>query len=337
MLFQRSSGILLHPTSFPSQHGIGDLGKSAYEFIDFLQQSGYKFWQILPLGPTGEEHSPYIMNYSTFAGNPLMISLEELAQERLLEAEEIIPLEERDSNKVDFEAVIPHKTLYLKKAYTRFQEQLDQHPSPGFEKFCQKHASWLNDYALFMALLEAHGGQSWNNWEPALAHRDPDALKVKTEELKEAIAYQKFLQFIFFKQWEKLRQYANKKGIKIIGDISIYVCYNSVEVWSNPNLFQLDSETLEPIYIAGVPPDFFSETGQLWGNPIYNWEELKNTKFAWWIERFKATLEYADYVRIDHFRAFEAYWRVPGYEKMRLRVNGLKHQVMNFLIPSNNS
>lgn len=324
MLFQRSSGILLHPTSFPSQHGIGDMGKSAYEFIDFLQQSGYKLWQILPLGPTGEEHSPYIMNYSTFAGNPLMISLEELAQERLLEAQEIIPLEDKDSNQVNFEAVIPHKTLYLKKAYTRFQEQLDQHLSPGFEKFCQKHASWLNDYALFMALLEAHGGQGWNNWQPALAHRDPDALKVKTEELKEPIAYQKFLQFIFFKQWEKLRQYANQKDIKIIGDISIYVCYNSVEVWSNPNLFQLDSETLEPIYIAGVPPDFFSETGQLWGNPIYNWQELQNTKFAWWIERFKATLEYADYVRIDHFRAFEAYWRVPGHEKNAIKGEWIK-------------
>ncbi|OIP72326.1 MAG: 4-alpha-glucanotransferase [Oscillatoriales cyanobacterium CG2_30_40_61] len=324
MLFQRSSGILLHPTSFPSQHGIGDLGKSAYEFIDFLQKSGYKLWQILPLGPTGEEHSPYIMNYSTFAGNPLMISLEELAQEGLLELAEIIPLETQDSSKVNFEAVVPHKTLYLKKAYASFQQQLEETPNPTFVAFCQKHASWLDDYALFMALLEAHEGQSWNYWEPGLAHRDPEALKAKAEVLKASITYQKFLQFTFFKQWEKLRQYANQKGIKIIGDISIYVCYNSVEVWSNPNLFQLNSETLEPIYIAGVPPDFFSETGQLWGNPIYNWEELQNTKFAWWIERFKATLEYADYVRIDHFRAFEAYWRVPGSEKNAINGEWIK-------------
>ncbi|MGL6140332.1 MAG: 4-alpha-glucanotransferase, partial [Planktothrix sp.] len=220
MLFERSSGILLHPTSFPSQHGIGDLGKSAYEFIDFLQRSGYKLWQILPLGPTGEEHSPYIMNYSTFAGNPLMISLEELAQEGLLELPEIIPLETQDSSKVNFEAVVPHKTLYLQKAYTRFQQQLEETPNSAFVAFCQKHASWLDDYALFMALLEAHEGQSWNYWEPGLAHRDPEALKAKSEVLKESITYQKFLQFIFFKQWEKLRQYANEKGIKIIGDIS---------------------------------------------------------------------------------------------------------------------
>ncbi len=324
MLFQRSSGILLHPTSFPSQHGIGDLGKSAYKFIDFLKRSGYKLWQILPLGPTTDEHSPYIMNYSTFAGNPLMINLEQLAQEGLLEAQEIIPLEEEDRNQVNFHQVIPHKTVYLQKAYNSFKKQLDHQPHPEFEIFCQKNASWLNDYALFMAFLDANESKAWNYWEPALAHRDPNALKAKTEELQPSILYHKFLQFIFFKQWEKLRHYANQKGIKIIGDISIYVCHNSVEVWANPDLFQLHPETLEPLYIAGVPPDCFSETGQLWGNPIYNWEEMQKTKFAWWIERFKTTLQYADYVRIDHFRAFEAYWSVPGGDKNAMNGEWIK-------------
>jgi 4-alpha-glucanotransferase len=324
MLFQRSSGILLHPTSFPSQHGIGDLGKSAYEFIDFLNRSGYKLWQILPLGPTGEEHSPYIMNYSTFAGNPLMINLEELAEEGLLEAEEILPLEGGNSDQVDFDQVISHKTFYLQKAYNSFKKQLEKQPNPAWETFCQKQAFWLNDYALFMSLLDANGNQAWNYWEPALARRDPDALKAKTEELKESILYHKFLQFIFFKQWEELRRYGNQKGVKIIGDISIYVCYNSVEVWANPHLFQLNPDTLKPLYIAGVPPDFFSETGQLWGNPIYNWEEMQKTKFAWWIQRFKTTLEYADYVRIDHFRAFEAYWSVSGDEKNAMKGEWIK-------------
>lgn len=324
MLFQRSSGILLHPTSFPSQHGIGDLGKSAYEFIDFLKRSGYKFWQILPLGPTAEEHSPYIMNYSTFAGNPLMINLEGLAQEGLLEPQEIIPLETEDPSQVNFNKVIPHKALYLQKAYTRFKKHLEHQSHPEFKTFCQKHSSWLNDYALFMALLEANESKAWNDWEPALVHRDPDTLKAKTEELQEPILYQKFMQFLFFKQWEDLRHYANKQGIKIIGDISIYVCHNSVDVWANSDLFQLNSETLESTYIAGVPPDFFSATGQLWGNPIYNWETMQQTKFAWWIQRFKTTLEYVDYVRIDHFRAFEAYWRVAAGEQNAIKGEWIK-------------
>lgn len=315
MLFQRSSGILLHPTSFPSQHGVGDLGKAAYEFIDFLARSGQKLWQILPLGPTTDEHSPYIMNYSTFAGNPLMINLEGLVEEGLLEQGELQPLEIDNLNRVNFDKVIPHKTAYLKKAYNQFKKNLADHPHSKFEEFCKKQQVWLDDYALFMVLLEENNAKAWNYWEPALAHRDSDALKAKREELKEPILYQKFLQFIFFEQWEKLRQYANNKGIKIIGDISIYVCHNSVDVWANPKIFQLNPETLEPTYVAGVPPDFFSETGQLWGNPIYNWDELEKTNFEWWIERFKTTLEYADYVRIDHFRAFEAYWRIPGGEK----------------------
>lgn len=324
MLFQRSSGILLHPTSFPSQHGIGDLGKAAYEFIDFLERSGQKLWQILPLGPTTDEHSPYIMNYSTFAGNPLMINLEGLVEEGLLEAGEIKPLDVDNLKRVNFDQVIPHKTAYLKKAYERFKKNSSSHLHAKFEGFCKKQQVWLDDYGLFMALLEANHAKAWNYWEPALAHRDPDALKAKREELQEPILYQKFLQFLFFEQWEQLRKYANDKGIKIIGDISIYVCHNSVDVWANPKIFQLNPETLEPTYVAGVPPDFFSETGQLWGNPIYNWDELKKTNFEWWIERFKTTLEYADYVRIDHFRAFEAYWQIPAGEENAMKGEWIK-------------
>ncbi|MGL5080888.1 MAG: 4-alpha-glucanotransferase [Microcoleaceae cyanobacterium] len=314
MTFKRASGILLHPTSFPSQFGIGDLGKAAYEFIDFLEQSGQTLWQILPLGPTGYEHSPYIMNFSTFAGNPLLISLEQLVDEGLLDAGILTPLPQTEdimANRVNFDRVIPHKTQFLEQAFQQFQVSL---PNPEFDTFC-RDTRWLKDYALFMALLEANDGQSWNYWEPAVARREPDALRAKTEELKDRVLYHKFTQFKFFQQWSTLRKYANNRGIQIIGDISIYVCHNSSDVWAQPNIFQLDPETLESAYIAGVPPDYFSATGQLWGNPVYNWDKLQQTNYAWWIERFRATLAYADLVRIDHFRGFEAYWRVPAGEK----------------------
>ncbi|MEX6779695.1 4-alpha-glucanotransferase [Limnospira fusiformis] len=319
MHLERASGILLHPTSFPSRFGIGDLGRAAYEFIDFLERSGQKVWQILPLGPTGYEHSPYIMNFSTFAGNPLLISLDRLAEEGLLNSRELLPLpDNHNPQRVDFPRVIAHKGQYLKQAFDCFWESLQSQPNHPFEEFCQQKASWLNDYALFMALLEQNDGKDWNQWEPAIARREPQALQAKTEELHTRIIYHKFLQFKFFEQWSQLRRYTNNKGIKIIGDISIYVCYNSADVWFAPNNFQLHPETLNPAYIAGVPPDYFSATGQLWGNPVYDWDELKRTNFAWWIERFRATLEYVDWVRVDHFRGFEAYWRVPFGETSAL-------------------
>lgn len=313
MPFERASGILLHPTSLPSRFGIGDLGRSAYEFVDFLADSGQKLWQILPLGPTGYEHSPYIMNFSTFAGNPLMLSLEQLAEEGLLEPETLAPLsgENLKSDRVPFDLVIPHKTQYLERAFEQFQNA----PPPAFASFCREQAWWLEDYTLFMALLDAHPGTTWTQWEPEIARREPAALKAKAEELKNSIFFHQFLQFKFFEQWSKLRAYANEKGIQIIGDVSIYVCHNSADVWANPKIFKLDPETLEPAYIAGVPPDYFSETGQLWGNPVYDWDKLEETEFAWWVDRFRATLLYVDLVRIDHFRGFEAYWQVPGGEE----------------------
>lgn len=318
MTFQRASGVLLHPTSFPSQHGIGDLGEAAYRFVDFLQRSGQTLWQILPLGPTGYEHSPYIMNFSTFAGNPLLISLERLKHEGLLDQVESLPLEGDRLDRVNFDRVIPHKMQFLQQASDRFFEQLKTQANPTFEQFCQEQAVWLEDYVLFMALLEANDGKPWSQWESAIARRESDALRTKSEELRDRVQFHQFLQFKFFEQWKALRAYANDRQIKIVGDISIYVCYNSADVWMNPKIFQLNPETLEQTYAAGVPPDYFSATGQLWGNPVYDWDALQESNFAWWIERFRATLEYVDIVRIDHFRGFEAYWRVPAGEPTAL-------------------
>ncbi|MEO0686535.1 MAG: 4-alpha-glucanotransferase, partial [Cyanobacteria bacterium J06649_11] len=326
MSFERASGILLHPTSLPSKFGIGDLGESAYKFVDFLVSSGQKLWQILPLGPTGYEHSPYTMNFSAFAGNPLMISLEQLQEEGLLTPEELIPLETVKTNpsRVDFDAVIPHKTKILYSAYQRFQESLAKKRLPEFENFCKEQASWLDDYVLFMALLEANDYKAWNFWDSGVARREKDALEAEKNKLKDRVSYHKFLQFKFFQQWKKIRAYANNNDIKIVGDISIYVCHNSSDVWANPEIFQLNSETLESAYIAGVPPDYFSATGQLWGNPVYDWDKLEQTDYAWWVERFRATLQYVDIVRIDHFRGFEAYWKVPAGEETAINGEWVK-------------
>ncbi|MBF2028123.1 MAG: 4-alpha-glucanotransferase [Oscillatoriales cyanobacterium C42_A2020_001] len=324
MSFQRASGVLLHPTSLPSPHGIGDLGKSAYEFVDFLEQSGQTLWQILPLGPTGYDHSPYIMNFSTFAGNPLLISLEQLEEEGLIERKQLTPLSEVSPDKVEFDRVIPHKMRLLKLAFDQFQHLSTGQLKVQFEQFCQEQSWWLDDFVLFMALLEANNGKSWNQWEAAIARREPEALRAQTESLQEQIQFQQFLQFQFFEQWSRLRAYANQKQIKIIGDISIYVCHNSSDVWASPDLFKLNPQTFEPAYIAGVPPDYFSATGQLWGNPVYDWDKLQQTGFDWWVKRFKATLQYVDIVRVDHFRGFEAYWQVPAGETTAMNGEWIK-------------
>ncbi|MBW4578060.1 MAG: 4-alpha-glucanotransferase [Tildeniella nuda ZEHNDER 1965/U140] len=324
MSFQRASGVLLHPTSLPSQFGIGDLGQSAYRFVDFLAKSGQTLWQVLPLGPTGYEHSPYIMNFSTFAGNPLLIDLEQLVSDKLLDANELTPLLDVDLERVDFDKVIAHKTRFLKLAHDRFQKARSPEQGNQFVQFCQEQANWLDDFVLFMALLEANDGKSWHQWEPAIARREPDALKTQIEALQEKIQFHQFLQFKFFDQWQELRQYANAKNIKIVGDISIYVCHNSSDVWADPELFKLDPNTFEPAFIAGVPPDYFSATGQLWGNPVYNWEQAQKTNFAWWIKRFQVTLQYVDIVRVDHFRGFEAYWQVPADEETAINGEWIK-------------
>lgn len=326
MTFQRASGVLLHPTSLPSRFGIGDLGKPAYEFLDFLGRAGQKLWQVLPLGPTGYEHSPYTMNFSAFAGNPLLISLDQLAEEGLLNADELTPLPDVDleSHVVRFDKVIAHKHHFLQRAYDRFRQSLTGQQSAEFEQFCQEQSSWLNDYALFMALLEANGEKSWNHWDHAIARREPAALQAQSEALRDRILFHRFLQFKFFEQWTRLRQYANQNNIQIVGDISIYVCHNSADAWAHPEIFKLDPNTFEPAFIAGVPPDYFSATGQLWGNPVYDWDKLQKSDFAWWIDRFKATLQYVDIVRIDHFRGFEAYWQVPAGEETAINGEWIK-------------
>lgn len=324
MKFDRASGILLHPTSLPSNHGIGDLGQAAYDFIDFMERSGQTLWQILPLGPTGYDHSPYTMNFSAFAGNPLMVSLEKLASEGLLDADDLSSLDSKDPNRVSFSNVIPHKTKLLRQAFKRFPAQLAAGASAQYNQFCQEQAGWLNDFVLFMALLEDNNGKPWSQWAEGLARRQPAALQAKADELKAEIDFHTFVQFKFFEQWMALRQYANGKNIQIIGDVSIYVCHNSSDVWAHPQLFKLNPQTLESAYIAGVPPDYFSETGQLWGNPVYNWDACQEEKFDWWVSRFKATLQYVDWVRVDHFRGFEAYWQVPASEETAINGEWVK-------------
>lgn len=327
MNFPRASGILLHPTSLPGQLGIGDLGPSAYEFVDFLAASGQTLWQVLPLGPTGYDHSPYTMNFSTFAGNPLLISLEELVRDGFLTQAELAsaaidlhPTLER----VNFTQVIPQKMNLLQRAFRQFLAGLTARQQQEFDQFCLAQADWLEDYVLFMGLLEANSGQSWHLWERAIAVREPLALEAETQRLQEQLAFHRFLQFKFYQQWSHLRTYANAQGIRIIGDISIYVCHNSADVWTHPDLFKLDPATLEPAYVAGVPPDYFSATGQLWGNPVYNWERLEKTNFHWWIQRFRVTLNYVDLVRVDHFRGFEAYWEIPAGEETAIKGQWIK-------------
>lgn len=309
MPFPRSSGILLHPTSFPGRFGIGDLGLEAYHFIDFLRDSCQQFWQVLPLGPTGYGNSPYAC-YSALAGNPFLISLEKMVQQGLLAEEDFAHLPGFEASKVDYEKVIPIKLELLRKACENFKNRATPLQQTEFAGFCDSKAYWLDDYALFMALKGANGGVSWHKWEPELAKREPEALDRAGRELTGEIFFHKFTQYEFFRQWSELKTYANMSGIQIIGDIPIYVAHDSSDVWSHPDIFCLDEETGEAALMAGVPPDYFSETGQLWGNPVYNWEELKKQDYKWWVGRFQALLDYVDVIRIDHFRGFEAYWAV---------------------------
>ncbi len=317
MLNLRVSGILLHPTSLPGKFGIGDLGKEAYRFVDFLVQSSQQLWQVLPLGPTGYGNSPYLC-YSAFAGNPLLINLEWLQSEGLLTEEDLNSLPEFPQERVDFDLVIETKFPLLKKACQNFSTQATSERLEEFEAFCTTHANWLNDYALFMAIKEAHGGTSWYTWEEKLAKRDAQTIKEWEQRLEAEIFYHKYLQSEFFRQWSHLKEYANKNGVQIFGDIPIYVAHDSADVWSHPEIFCLDEETGEPTFKAGVPPDYFSATGQLWGNPVYNWERLAEDNFQWWIERVKGMLDYVDVMRIDHFRGFEAFWAVPGEDNVAI-------------------
>ena len=286
---------------------MGDLGPEAYRFIDFLAAAGQRIWQVLPLGPTGYGDSPYQL-FSAFAGNPLLISLERLAEEGLLAPEELAGSPQFPADVVDFGPVIRCKSALLRTAHSRFTG------SPEFDAFRREKAAWLDDYALFMALKAAHGGEAiWSRWEPEIAARRPAAMAAWRTRLRAEIAFVEFTQYQFARQWRGLHDYARERGIGIMGDLPIYVAHDSADVWSHPDLFQLDPVG-DPAVISGVPPDYFSATGQLWGNPIYRWDAMAETGFRWWIERMRAALTQVDMVRLDHFRGLEAYWEVPAGE-----------------------
>jgi len=299
---KRLSGVLLHPTSSPGPYGIGDLGPEAYKFVDFLVAAGQSLWQVLPLGPTGYGDSPYAC-YSAFAGNTLLVSPEQLIKEGLLDA---APTLLSPHDKIDFGEAHKLKDQILRRAYERYTKTTDTSLRSAFETFAQHQGLWLEDYALFRALKDANGGVAWNDWEPT-----PESAR---DDLREEVEAHMFYQFLFFRQWFALKTYANERGIQIVGDLAIFVAQDSADVWTNPEQFKLDKNG-KPIVVAGVPPDYFSSTGQLWGNPLYNWERMRAGGFKWWIERVRATLKVVDIARVDHFRGFAACWEIPGGDK----------------------
>lgn len=318
MDFTRASGILLHPTSLPSNYGIGDLGAEAYKFVDFLERAKQTYWQVLPLGPTGYGDSPY-QCFSAFAGNTNLISPELLVEDGFLSAEEINQKPDFPMGKVDFGLLYDWKNWILGLAFERFRTTTSVDLRGKFETFCQQEKSWLDNYALFRAVKKSNDQKLWLEWDAPLRSRDENALNEVRENLREDIQAQMFQQWLFFRQWNDLKSYANEKGVKIVGDVPIFISLDSSDVWCNPQEFKLDADN-RPRVVAGVPPDYFSATGQLWGNPIYNWENMRRNGFSWWIERVKATLKTVDVVRVDHFRGFAAAWEVPGGDKTA--VNG---------------
>ena len=317
MNFSRANGILLHPTSLPGRFGIGDLGPEAYAFADFLLASGQSLWQVLPLGPTGYGDSPYAC-YSAFAGNTLLISPEQLIAEGLLDRSDLPDTTSLPLERVDFGRVHELKDSLLRTAYERYKRTTDINLRSAFETFAQRCAPWLDDYALFRAFKDAHGGITWNEWEPELVRRTPAAIMRAREQLQDEVEAQMFYQFLFFRQWFALKKYCNERGIKLVGDLPIFVAHDSVDVWTNPEQFKLD-KTGTPLVVAGVPPDYFSVTGQLWGNPLYNWDRMIEDGFKWWIKRVETTLNVVDILRIDHFRGFAASWEIPGGDKTAAR------------------
>ncbi len=354
MVLERLSGILAHPTSFPSRFGIGDLGQGAYDFIDFAKKCGIKLWQILPLGPTSFGDSPY-QSFSTHAGNPLLISPDILKEDGLLQDGDFEGMPQFDDNSVDYGAVIEFKYGLYKKAYERFASDNNQEYET-FKEFCQNNKEWLDDYSLFVAIKQHliekrrfefeskeynefkldnadklnedavkdyYYGAAWVSWPNEIKKRHKAAVQKWSKLLAKEIEFEKFLQYEFFKQWQKIKEYANGFDIKIIGDIPIFIAMDSSDVWANPSLFHLDKKG-NPTKVAGVPPDYFSVTGQLWGNPIYNWDKHKSTNFKWWVMRIAESLKSVDILRIDHFRGFAACWAVPYGEETAVNGEWLK-------------
>ncbi len=315
----RQSGILLHVSSLPSSYGIGSLGKSAYRFVDFLKQAGQSCWQMLPINPTGYGDSPY-QALSTFAGNHYLIDLDLLIEAGLLLAEEVSKISWGDDPaRVDYGILYQHRLKLLRKAFRRFEGEENQE----YQYFVQKEKWWLEDFALFMALKEEHEQAPWTDWEDEIRLRRPEAIQACRERLREQVAFHCFLQFVFYQQWDRLHQYAREQGVSLIGDVPIYVPMDSADVWAAPDRFQLDENRM-PVVVAGCPPDAFSATGQRWGNPIYDWERMKQDGFAWWILRLRVAAHFFDIVRIDHFRGIESYWAIPAEEETA--INGQWHK-----------
>ncbi len=313
MTFKRASGILLHPTSLPGPFGIGDLGPQAFRWVNFLAATGCGLWQVLPLGPTGYGDSPY-QCFSAFAGNPLLVSPEALVDDNLLPPEAITLQTDLSVERVDFGKVIPYKLDLLDRSFHHFQKKAPAAIRKEFEAFKEREAHWLTDFALFMALKEAFGGGSWVEWPAPLRKREPKALHKFQKDHAVMVERHAYRQFLFFRQWQRLRAYAHAQNIQIIGDIPIFVAHDSADVWGHPELFFLDPDG-NPTVVAGVPPDYFSPTGQLWGNPLYNWELHAADDYAWWKSRFRAVLSLVDIVRLDHFRGFAGYWEIPSSEE----------------------
>ena len=305
LLDRRRAGVLLHPTSLPSRFGIGDLGPAAFEFVDYLNRARQSLWQVLPLGPTGFGDSPYA-SPSAFAGNPLLIAPEPLLADGLLSQDELQELAALPAEQVDFGRLQPLKHRALELAFERGRDRL----GPTLDSFRRAHADWLDDYALFSALRDEIGA-AWTDWDPPLRARDPVALAAARERLATRVEYHEFGQYLFLTQWTALRDRARQLGIAIVGDIPVFVAHDSADVWAHQHLFKLDASG-QPVVVAGVPPDYFSAVGQLWGNPLYDWEAMAAEGYAWWIARFRHLLELVDLVRIDHFRGFEAAWEVPA-------------------------
>ena len=311
MLTQRSSGILMHPTSLPSGGGIGDLGPAAYDFVNWLASARQTLWQVLPLGPVGFGNSPYSCT-SAFAGNVLMISLERLADRGLIDRERIAAVPDGESA-VDFGSVRAHKLPLLHEAARNFLKAASGTPGKRYESFSRQNHWWLEDYVMFSVLRERFGDEPWNSWPQDIAHRHPETMAKLHKELHEKLEEERFLQFAFFEQWRALRSHCAGQGIRIIGDVAIFVSYDSADVWTHPEIFRL-KEDLSPEVVAGCPPDAFSETGQRWGNPLYDWDALKSRGYSWWIKRMRWAIETCDILRLDHFRGFEAYWEIPADE-----------------------
>lgn len=316
MSFQRACGTLLHITSLPSRGGIGDLGEEAYRFIDFLAASGQRLWQVLPTSPAATGNSPYSAT-SAFAGNPLFISIERLAERGWLSNEAEQTLAPPDC-KVDFEKVQKTKLPLLKKAAEAFIDRADGIGRKRFETFCWLNGWWLEDYVLFEVLRSRYGEKSWTEWPDKLRRRDPATIEQVKRESARELMISRAIQFFFFEQWRAMHQYCASQGIKLIGDIAIFVNLDSADVWNHPEIFQLD-EDQNPIYVSGVPPDFFSKTGQRWGNPLYRWDVLRQRGYDWWIQRVKWSLQQCDIIRLDHFRGFEAYWEIPASEETAVK------------------